>query len=239
MPAPFTLAADGDGLEQQCKTFFLDQHFPNYEEFWIKEVVVVTNRDQISPNIHFKNDAELANVQKNIHSIVFAQLHYTILRHLARAYSLNQILYPPIDIFQESMAHISSVSDIADELLERFSKHKSNQYPYDPWNEKHGSNARRAWRGGPNAPLQNIRDYRNRLVHGRMLPFALRQVAPGKQEVLVPKIGQESAYQDWRVVTQANWGTLVTDLEGAQPVAIAAWNEVVKYCNDQWALHLL
>lgn len=88
-----TLAKDGDYIEKNYWDSFIEKEFPNYEAFWAKFVVPLTNRPT---DIHFKPDSELITPSKTkevVHQeICIAQLTYSVLRHLARAYDLRNLL---------------------------------------------------------------------------------------------------------------------------------------------------
>jgi len=91
--ANFTLLTDGDFLEKKYWNLFIENEFSNYEKFWEKFIVSLTNRPS---DIHFKTDDELkktGKTEKEIHrEICIAQLHYSVLRHLARVYELRERL---------------------------------------------------------------------------------------------------------------------------------------------------
>ena len=53
-------------------------------------------------------------------------------------------------------------------LLER--RRTRGSGTYSAWDEKAGGRARRAWRDREGDPLTDVRAYRNRLVHGRVMP---------------------------------------------------------------------
>lgn len=229
----YRLAIDGDSTEKESWFLFLQREFPEYEIFWQKYIVPLTNRPH---NIHFKNDTELAQLGKGPQDICIAQLHYTILVHLRRAFlmlSLGDRMSG--DEFKEGIIRLSSVLDVADELLERF----NNRSNYDPWLEsgdkqhKGGREAREAWRRKPfSANTKPLRDYRNHLVHGRLSPSVNGQY---------PVIGQESQYFDWRKVTDpGNFGSLnPVDFAHPHDIVKQAWDMTLSYLRDMWRTHLL
>jgi hypothetical protein len=154
------MAADnygGDDLEKRCWPLFLQQDFPSYETFWRDKVVPVTTRPH---GMGFRSDAELANLGRGAHDMAIAQLHYTILAHLDVAYRYRAIHPLEAENFTHTIVRLSSATDVADEILERLAQPGT----YDPWSEADGGRARRTWRG-THQQLQDIRDYRNRLVH--------------------------------------------------------------------------
>ena len=62
-PFNYNLENNGDLFEQAYWQFFIKDRFPNYEKFWLKYVVPLTNRPD---NVHFKTDAELEKINKFI-----------------------------------------------------------------------------------------------------------------------------------------------------------------------------
>jgi hypothetical protein len=151
-----------------------------------------------------------------VEDVAIAQLHYTVLRHLGRVFELlddaraftttSYLANPPFgrEEFFESFTRLSGVSDVADELLSR----RSNPGAYDPWNERDGADARRAWRSNGPDPLQPVRAYRNRLVHGRVVPEVyLDLLGPhGRvvgQTLLHPRLEGVDRYLDWRTAFKA------------------------------------
>jgi len=233
----FTLSKDGDHIEQINASRFLNNEFPAYEEFWRKFVVPLTNRPK---NIHFKNQKQLRKAGKSDNDICIAQLHYSILRHFHRTYEIRQIPHSKFSLFllTDGFVRLSGAIDIAFELLERF------QYPtkYNPWEETGsksnpgGREARRNWQTKNSFPLQNIKNYRNHLIHGRMTP-----TLSGNQ-LYLPKIGTEKKYFDWRLVTnptQQSVKSIRKNFIAAKSILKQAWNETINYIQVEWQNNLL
>ncbi|MGZ4316584.1 MAG: hypothetical protein ACXVRS_12245 [Gaiellaceae bacterium] len=111
----------------------------------------------------------------------------------------------------------------------------------DPWSEDEGRRARNQWRQTHGRPLQPIHDYRNRLVHGRVVPEVIANVTPsGEQVFIFPRIDRVDAYLDWRHVLDDLVATLDRgDFQDARSIAADAWDQVVAYCEDAWSTHLL
>jgi hypothetical protein len=234
--SPFTLAGDGDVVEQAYWRLFLASRFPSYERFWAAEVVSVTRRGIDRRDIRFRSDDELGAVGRTHEDVAIAQIHYTVMSHLGRAHGL---LRRPLDRwgFAEVFVRLSGASDCADELLER----ATNRGVYDPWSEDAGRRARNRWRDVHGRPLQPIHDYRNRLVHGRVVPEIIANVISQNEQVFIyPRIDRVEAYLDWRralddVEAAVNRG----DFQDAQSIALEAWEEVVDYCEQAWRTHLV
>lgn len=132
---------------------------------------------------------------------------------------------------------IVGAQDLAFELLERY----TNSGFYNAWlsqktNDVPGSrDAKVKWQKNHNYPLQNIRDYRNHLVHGRMSPGITANT------YYYPAIGKEEKYFDWRIVTSSNrWVseigiTLLPSLD----IVKQAWDKTLAYFKTNWTNELL
>lgn len=228
----YRLAIDGDAIEKHYWSRFIQNEFPSYEEFWIKLVVPLSNRPR---DIHFKTDQELKKIGKTSSDVCIAQLHYSVLRHLARVYDILSAPHLNLDDLTEGMVRICGAQDVAFELLERY-KHPEK---YCPWLEKKndagdlgGKEAREQWQKSNSYPLQHLRDYRNHLVHGRLMPGL---------NVYLPKIGSEQKYFDWRLITdpENNPGLDPDDLLPAKNILESAWRETLQYLEDNWQRVLL
>lgn len=231
----YSLEKDGDGYEQQYYHKFIKAEFPGYDAFWSKFVVPLTNRPA---NIHAKTDSQLAAIGKGEHDICISQLHYTILRHLARVYEIRQVVPLGIDLLVEGIVRITGAQDVAFELLERYTSPRA----YHTWvdkatgKQKGSREARNAWQTREKNPLQEIRDYRNHLVHGRVSPAI---VVGGVLHI--PAISQERKYYDWRKVTAQRITPSVVASDFSTPKAILddAWHQTIQYFEQSWRKHLL
>jgi hypothetical protein len=114
---PYTLLADGDAYEQRYHPLFLHAEFPAYEEFWARFVVPLTNR---GVDIHFKSDADLRVIRRGPQDICIAQLHYSVLRNLVRAFDFRGPAPGTVDLLCAAMSALVGAQDIAFDLLERF-----------------------------------------------------------------------------------------------------------------------
>ena len=120
----YRLAIDGDDLEKYCWNKFIQTEFSSYERFWQTFITPLTNRPR---DIHFKNDLELTIINKGHQDICIAQLHYSVLRNLFRAFiNINKDLPLGLDELTYGITQLCSALDVADEMLERFSN--SNKY---------------------------------------------------------------------------------------------------------------
>jgi hypothetical protein len=88
------------------------------------------------------------------------------------------------------------------------------------------------WQNNNNRPLQNIRNYRNHLTHGRLSPSI--QSPP---KVLIPKIGLENKYLDWRLVTdwkQSSDQSAIHDFDTLDNILKEAWQQTIGYFESEW-----
>jgi hypothetical protein len=252
--APFTIATDGDELERETWPQWTQRRFPSYETFWTARIVPLTYRVHNRVNIRFPTTAELSAAGYTDEDVTVAQLHYTILRHLHRVFVLldnanasflsqrehrgNRAFGP--DEFFESFARLSGVSDLADELLAR----RASPGMYGAWNERDGGNARREWRRqAASDPLRPVRDYRNRLVHGRIVPetFVAARHPDGRDMgvlLFYPTLDTVDRYLDWRVAFEAS-ASRSPDFDEAALIARDAWDLTVDYVEHAWVTHLL
>lgn len=235
----YTLERDGDPVEQKYWDRFLRDEFPSYETVWLNYVVPVTGRPDHSG---FKSDEALAQIGLGPEDMCNAQLHYTTMTHLVRVFELKETVgwLMDADQFLEALARLAAATDVADELLQR----ATNPGIYDPWNEKAGRAARGDWRSAHGFPLQDMRDYRNRLLHGYLLPYqAVRQMDSVEGGVAVPverpalrfpKIGRETDYLDWRTLMHVNVIVLHRDFAYAETIINEAWSATLAYFEREW-----
>ena len=194
----------------------IEHEFPSYEAFWLKHV---------------------QQVNKGDHDVCIAQLHYTILVHMAQADNIRRLQTITSEQLFEGVTCLTSAQDVAFELLERY----QNPTRYDPWLPKKrggkvgGREARWAWQEAESHPLQDVRDYRNHLIHGGLYSKLMVD-----QVLHVPKIGKEQHYVDWRVVREhPSPASLVGDFVPALDVLKETWTKTVQYLERAWQTHLL
>jgi len=256
----FTIATDGDLIEQAWWPQWTRDHFPSYEAFWVSRVVPVTNWVKVRSDLRFRSDADIAGTGFTPEDVAIAQLHYTILVHLGRVFeqlddvrafaSPSPIVGRPFGQNEclQCFARLSGASDVADELLAR----RASPGLYDAWNENDGAKARRKWRQKNPDPLRPVRAYRNRLVHGRVVlevyvPAADSNGRPIGDVLTYPELEKVDSYLDWRVAIAAAHpppGTPVTHgfpPDFAEPALIVrdAWEQVVAYVENAWKTHLV
>jgi len=228
----YNLKNNGDDTEKKYFDLFIKKEFPRYEEFWVKFIVPLTNRPI---DIYFKSDSELDMSGKSANDVCMAQLHYTVLKHLVRVYDLMQINPLMPDQFLEAIVRLCAGLDVADELLERF----TSEQKYDPWLESEGQRARKNWRGKNNR-MQYLRNYRNRLLHGRILPSIL--IVGTYLRYRIPRFREENKYLDWRMVTNESAGAegdVRKDFDSPNNLLNQAWRDILSYLEKNWKEYLL
>ncbi|MBI5037637.1 MAG: hypothetical protein HZC01_02960 [Candidatus Kerfeldbacteria bacterium] len=236
----YTLQQHGDWYEQKYYALFIAQEFLEYEKFWQTFVTPVTNRSSNPTDIHFQSNEELSSIQKTPNDLCISQLHYTILLHLIRVYDIRQIkpFLPENgrDLFTEAFARFVGAIDCADELLERF----IDPTKYPPWTETEGLRARTKWRKNHGDPLKTIRNYRNKLLHGRVPPTII--ISGSYDRMRFPKVGKQNQYIDWRIVTSGSIGsngTIRKDFDSPNNIIDQTWLLILKYLRKNWSCHLL
>lgn len=133
----FQLALHGDRVEQAAWPLFVRDRFPEYEVFWQLFVVPLTNRVTDANDVSFRAQPELDQEGRPAWHVAVAQLHYTTLLHLLRAWEIRQRRVA----FIEAIARLSAATDTAFELLGRCLNGKE----YAAWSENAGKDARREW----------------------------------------------------------------------------------------------
>lgn len=233
----YTLAEHGDSVEQQYWDRFLQDEFPSYETVWASYIVPLTGRPDF---FGFKSDSELAKIGRGPEDMCNAQLHYTTFTHLVRAHQLKGEGFTIFDPFIEAVVRLAAATDVADELLERV----THRGKFTPWEE--GPEARKAWREANSYPMQDLRNYRNRLLHGRLVPCVnvtqLNQIVRGvliptpRQIIRVPRIGVEQQYLDWREIVGRSPDDLpVGNLNDGEAVVEDAWTRTLAYLEREWS----
>lgn len=259
--SPFTIASDGDDWEKLYWEAFASERFPSYEDFWLAQVVPLTNRratDRLSRDlrVRFRTDTELAADGRGHEDVAIAQLHYTLLMHAGRVWQLldqahafassdaGWAAYFDQNCFFESFTRLSGSSDVADEILERRRTLGSGTYP--AWDERAGKRARIAWRKREGDPLSDIRRYRNRLVHGRVIPqwnVRVSEVGTGAfhdEPLMYPRLDRVEGHLDWRrAFDPANVDAVLPEFEKADVLVLEAWERVLRYVEASWRQHLV
>jgi hypothetical protein len=252
---PFTIETDGDEPEKAWWAQWTHDYFPSYERFWVSRIVPLTYRVKDRQNIRFQTSEELAEAGYTDEDVTVAQLHWSLLAHLGRVFELlddarafetrTYMANRPFDRdqFFESFARLSGASDVSDELLAR----RATPGKYGAWDERQGADARREWRKGNPDPLLPVRSYRNRLVHGRVVPVIEVKAKDAHDRhigdmLFYPRLEKDEAYLDWRVafdVAANDQTTLFADFDEAALIVLDGWERVVKHVEEAWQEHLL
>jgi hypothetical protein len=252
---PFTIETDGDEPEKAWWAQWTHDYFPSYERFWVSRIVPLTYRVKDRQNIRFQTSEELAEAGYTDEDVTVAQLHWSLLAHLGRVFELlddarafetrTYMANRPFDRdqFFESFARLSGASDVSDELLAR----RATPGKYGAWDERQGADARREWRKGNPDPLLSVRSYRNRLVHGRVVPVIEVKAKDAHDRhigdmLFYPRLEKDEAYLDWRVafdVAANDQTTLFADFDEAALIVLDGWERVVKHVEEAWQEHLL
>jgi len=228
----YTIEKDGDPLEKHYWECFLRDEFPSYEGYWQKNVVELSHRPL---NIQLKSDGDLTAIGKTPRDVCHAQLHYSMFRHLTKIYEIKRMISLDLNGLTYGMIHLVAASDIAFELLERV----RNPMTYDPWIEsaprgsaiRGGQEARRSWQKATHYPLQDLRDYRNHLVHGRLMAFVRAGID------YFPRLTCEKKYVDWRIIVGGHFNP--KDFDSGSQILQAAWGKSMAYFENQWQRVLL
>ncbi len=225
MDADYTLAVHGDPVEREAWSTFLERDFPSYQTYWLRSVVPLTKRPEPGG---FRPKAELDAMGKTDHDVCLAQLHYTILGHLQAAFDLRQARPPlAVEDFVHTVVRLSAAGDVAHEFLGRL----TNPGVYDPWSEDAGAHARRVWRR-QHPELDDIHNYRNRLLHGRMPMGVIVQGYPGDR--WLPMVGH-AIDLDWREITEhLDPQRFSHEFDRTQNIAAVAWRKVIEYLENSW-----
>src|SRR5207244_343497 len=115
-------------------------------------------RDWTPPDVHFKSDAELAQLDppRNKHDLNLARLHYATFWHLCAAYDVRNGGPMDLDLFTGCVTRLASATDTSDAFLGLIQGLGTKPKP-----------AREAWRPAhPDPRTFQLRTYRNHLVHG-------------------------------------------------------------------------
>jgi hypothetical protein len=224
----FTLENNGDDLGKKCWDSFIKDKFPNYQKFWQKFVINLTNRSNDQNNIHLQTSIELSLKGKTDEDVCLGQLNYTTLQHLSRCYDIINNEQVTLDKLMEGFSRLVASHDTAFELLERF----NNAGVYKVWDWKESKKATKNWRKSKGQSLQYIEFYRNRLMHGMIIPTMI-----GAEGFAFPKIGMQDKYLDWRNATNQDLQTitnLTNDFMEGSKILNKAWGETIDYLNTEF-----
>ena len=80
-------------------------------------------------------------------------------------------------------------------------------------------------------PLQDIRSYRNSLLHGRLLPGIINDT-----RFYLPKINKQNLYLDWRKITQLllQREEYKKDFISVLTILESAWDNTIRFLENNW-----
>jgi hypothetical protein len=89
-----------------------------------------------------------------------------------------------------------------------------------------------------------VRSYRNRLVHGRIVPEVYAQAKDKEGRVVgdalyYPRLEKFDGYLDWRVAFDANSAAVHPDFDDAALIVLEASERVVGHVEESWQEHLV
>lgn len=233
----WTIADHGDDVEKRAWSAFLGTEWPSYETFWAREVVPLTNRPD---NFYLKTDEEIAKLPHppaNIpEAVCMAQLHHSVMRHLLFVFEIRGGGVSDFDDFTNAIIRVVSAQDVAFELLGR----RMNPGKFDVYDAQQCRKARGAGIAAvKNDPafvsLDRIRNYRHRLVHGRIPPWW----KVGSSAPRVPSLESVDKYLDWRRASDPKTTLTNPDFKSASELLGEARAETVTYLENYWKSHLL
>lgn len=219
----FNLSEHGDRHEQEGWRLLADQ-FPNYELFWRRFVVPLTNRTGDGPR-----DSSWIRLRSNVPAEweKLAVCHYSVFYHLARAVQRRIELFAekecapthPEDVIYLLQTCCENVSDFYDALRSL----ANNAVSYLP-------------RQSPKEfPFREINAYRNLLLHN---PVLGRGELHG--ETLLPKLPEDLRYIDsWASNLKFSWTAVERlpkeDFISARTLLQELENGLARYLNGTWA----
>lgn len=228
----YTLLFDGDDNEKHYYNLFIKDEFQSYEKHWQKYIVKLTTRPK---GIHTKDNRALRRLGLGNKEVALAQLHYTVFIYLTKVYELKKIDPLTPDQFSAGLIQICTALDVADELLEKF----TSTNVYDPWEWHDSDLARKRWRK-THKKLDYIRHYRNRMIHGAIIPSII--IYGTYKRYRIPRFKKEKKYIDWRKVTNASAGSggrVRNNFDAPNNLLNQAWCETLKYLETNWKKYLL
>lgn len=228
------LTTDGDQFEKDFWPKFIEDKFPSYESFWLKYTFPLRENG----SINFKNEPkpELGKIDVNIH---IAQLNYGVLRHLIRCYQILESLkttyrFRQYDLFIEGITRLVGALDNSDEILARLKW--PNDYTETSVEKIEGEarKARKRWRDDIKDPLQKIRNYRNRMIHGSPLSVIIND--DQNKSICLPEAGKENLYMDFRLITNGSqdFARYKNDFFPVLRILEKLWEETIKYIEEKW-----
>lgn len=246
----FNLINNGDKYEQEACSLFIKKKFPSYEIFWQKFIVQLTNRVENINDINLTIDSKLQirfpteNIEKIHERMVIFQLHYSALRMLLKTRKQISQSAKDLDSLENCFSYLYSALDISAELFARYERFKNNlpiiDDPFNPQTAVKNSMAlRRDWQRNkyPYPPdIEEIRIYRNMMLHGQMFACSATQ---GAGFLHLPNVGKIENYIDWRTVFHSCEIGDLQDFMWSKNIAENSFNKVINFLEQEWQKNLL
>lgn len=238
------LQKHGDSFETEYWPIFLESDFPEYAEFWSR---YVRKQREHPDSVRLRRDQPLGETNPD-NAIVVSQLHYSTFMHLACVYEMRQdpdtffargdSLSEVVRLysrFSDAITRLSSATDTADELLAR-----AQDDSYKAWHDGKSYEARLSRRRLTD-PMQNLHRYRNRLVHGPLVPYAIHAVnaSTGVRGITLsfPRFDKVKDVLDWRTFQHGEVDS--ADYTTARALVDSGWLDVTTYLRKEWSSTLL
>lgn len=235
---------EGDNNEKEAFRLFATQKFPSYEVFWDRFIYFLTQRPK---DISFKDDVQLQKDSPGetiilIHErICIAQLHYSVLKFLLSAFKNIDKTSTNVEAFEYFFSCLFSALDISAELCARHNRFKTDSLSLDAFDPEavcDGKNLRKQFTQKYKYPknIQEIREYRNNLVHGRIF---FHSQTPTAGFLYFPSVGKEKLFLDWRKGFSYFKQGKTGDFEHSKHIAQKSFDTVIDYLNSLWQKFLI
>ena len=190
--------------------------------------------------MYFKPDSQLSQEQIDRQDVWLAQLHYTMLWHLARVYEIfNGKDTQPREILNqiiEGFSRLVSAQDCAFTILQRYDFYNNPQGKYisfdiaskhqDIWVYNYNNRSKK-WKD-----IENIRALRNDMVHGSLPPWILDGEAI--EIPMFDHIANRRQSRDWRVLHRSADEKEVVKFAPAKKELKRAWDITIEYFEEKW-----
>jgi hypothetical protein len=244
----FNLLNNGDNNEREAYPLFIKDRFPSYEIFWQKFIVQLTNRVENHNDINLTIDSKLIarfpleSIEKIHERMAISQLHYSALIMLLKAYKQIAPASKNLDSLENCFSHLYSALDISAELFARYERLKNNlpitDDSFDPITSVDQSKKiRRDWqRNKYPADIEDIRHYRNMMLHGQMFACS---ATPEAGFLSLPNVGKMENYLDWRTVFESYRTGHTQDFMWSKDIAEKSFDIVVDFLEQEWKRNLI
>ena len=228
----------GDDFEKAYWPVLLEPEFPQYAAFWSRFVRplredpdgIRLRREENSRNLTQTTALSSPSCTTRLSCTWSARTRRDAIR---RPSSFRQRLsptYPGSTHASRAPLPPSSATDTADELITRM-----RDDSYFAWDERK-SQAARLSRRIPVDPMQPLHRYRNRLMHGPVIPHSLVPVIDASGDTAVtltlPRLDKVRDVLDWRSFQHGEVDA--ADYAPAHSIFDHAWTDVMAYLRSEW-----